>query len=204
MKHATALHILTTAALLAVIVPATPAQAGSIAITYNLTGVGTVQSSTATTLTLVAQASGSVLSGNANLNAAWNPVAYSDVSVLDLTTSLLNGNFTLSFANGDVLFGKVFEDDSAIDASPSQTGPFPQTLTFTGGTGEFAGAAGSVSGLGFLGTTNFTVSGSGVVDAPAIPEPASLALVLGGLAFLIVRSRHTRLRLKSADESPRQ
>jgi hypothetical protein len=118
--------------------------------------------------------------------------------MLDLTTGLLNGTFNLSFADGDMVFGNVFEDDSVIDASPSQTGPFPQTLTFTGGTGEFAGAAGSVSGLGFLGITNFTVSGSGVVNAPAIPEPASLALILGGLALLAIRPWHASL--KSADE----
>ncbi len=170
------------------------ANAGPIAITYNLTGVGTVESSTATTLTLVAQANGSVLSGNPNLNLAWNPVTYSDQSVLDLTTGLLNGTFNLSLADGDTLFGQIFEDDSVIDASPTQTGLFPQTLTFTGGTGQFAGAAGSVSGLGFLGTTNFTVSGSGVVDTPAIPEPASLALILGGWALLIGWSRRAGVR----------
>ncbi len=169
-----------------------PSFASQIAITYSLTGVGTVQSSTDTTLTLVAQANGSVLSGDPALNAAWNPVTYSDQSVLDLTTGLLNGTFNISFADGDTLFGKVFEDDSIIDASPSQTGPFPQTLTFTGGTGEFAGAAGSVSGLGILGTTDFTVSGSGIVNAAAVPEPGSLALIFVGFVLLIVRRWHTR------------
>jgi hypothetical protein len=121
--------------------------------------------------------------------------------VLDLTTNLLNGNFTLTFADGDTLIGKIFEDDTAIDTSPSQTGPFPQTLTFTGGTGEFAGATGSVSGNGFLGTTNFTVSGSGTVNAPAVPEPASATLLLGGLAILIVG--RWRIAAKNASESRR-
>src|SRR6185312_2584558 len=104
-----------------------PAKADSIAITYSLTGTGTVVGATATTLTLDAQASGSVLSNDPGRNAAWNPVSYSDQSVLDLTTNLLNGNFTLTFADGDTLTGKVFEDDTAIDTSPTQTGPFPQT-----------------------------------------------------------------------------
>lgn len=176
-----------------------PAKADSIAITYSLTGTGTVVGATATTLTLDAQASGSVLSNDPGRNAAWNPVSYSDQSVLDLTTNLLNGNFTLTFADGDTLTGKVFEDQTAADTSPSQTGPFPQTLTFTGGTGEFAGATGSVSGNGFLGTTDFTVSGNGTVNAPAVPEPASAALFLGGLALLIVRCR--RIAAKKASES---
>ncbi len=192
------LHVLTAFILGTVCLPA---EAGPIAITYNLTGVGTVQGSTATTLTLVAQANGSVLSGNPTLNSVWNPVTYSDQSLLDLTTGLLHGNFTLSFADGATLFGSLFEDDSAIDASPTQTGPFPQSLTLTGGTREFTGATGSFSGNGFLGTTGFTVSGSGSVTAPAIPEPGSAALLFGGLALLIARRRYTTL--KSADQSRR-
>ena len=165
--------------------------ANAIGITYSLTGVGTVQSATDTTLTLVAQAGGSVLSGDPGLNAAWNPVTYSDQSVLDLTTGLLKGNFSMTFANGDALLGHIFEDDSAV----TDTGPFTQTLTFTGGTGEFAGATGSVSGNGFIGTTTFTVSGSGTVNAPAVPEPASAALLLGGLALLIAKRTIRKLLL---------
>lgn len=169
-----------------------PAKADSIALTYSLTGVGNVVSSTPTTLTLIAQANGSVLSGNSGLNAAWNPVSYSDRSVLDLTTGLLNGTFTLSLASGDELFGDVFEDDSAIDASPTQTGPFPQTLTFTGGTGDFAGARGSVSGQGYLGATNFTVSGSGTVNTSATPEPGPAALLMCGITLIAAGAKRAR------------
>lgn len=163
------------------------AQADSIPITYSLTGTGAVTGMTATTLSLSATASGSVLSGDSVLNAAWNPVSYSDNSVLDLTTNLLNGTFDLVVADGDTLFGNVSEDQTAPDTSANGTGPFPQTLTFTGGTGEFAGATGSVSGIGFLGTTSFTVSGSGTLNAPAVPEPAPAALLLSGLALISVR-----------------
>lgn len=164
-----------------------PAQADSIAVTYSLTGTGTVQSTTDTTLTLAAVANGSVLSGNSNLNAAWNPVTYSDESVLDLTTNLLNGSFTLTFADGDTVIGNIFEDDTVVDTSATQTGPFSQTLTFAGGTGGFAGATGFVSGEGFLGTTIFSVSGSGTINTPAVPEPAPAALLLGGLALISVK-----------------
>lgn len=180
----------------------TPVKADSIAITYSLTGMGTVVGSTATTLTLVGQFSGSVLSGNPSLNAAWNPVSYSDQSVADLTTGLLNGTFNMLFANGDTLSGNVFEDVSAIIASPTQTGPFTQTLTFTGGTGEFAGATGSASGSGLVGTTLGTVSGSGTINAPAVPEPAPAALLFAGLALVIVRWRQSTAT--SASESRRQ
>ena len=173
-------------ALLVTFATAVPIRAASIPITYSLTGTGTVVDSTDTTLTLDAQASGSILTGSAALNATWNPVSYSDQSVLDLTTNLLNGNFTLTFADGDTLTGTIFEDDTAIDASPTQTGSFSQTLSFTGGTGEFTGATGSVSGTGLLGTTTFAVLGSGTVDTAAVPEPSSAWLLLGGLLLLIL------------------
>ena len=174
---------------------AIPAKADSIAITYSVTGVATVVSSTDTTLTLQGQFSGSILSSDPGLNAAWNPVAYSDLSVADLTTGLLNGNFTFSFANGDMLVGNVFEDVSALVSNP--TGTFTQTLTFTGGTGEFVGATGSVSGEGFSGTTNATASGSGTLNAPAVPEPASAALLLGGVALCILRRWRPKTKIGS-------
>jgi hypothetical protein len=176
------------------VVVCSPARADSMAISYSLSGIGTVVDATDTTLTLDAQADGSVLSSDPGRNALWNPVTYSDQSVLDSTTNLLNGTFSLSFADGGTLTGDVFEDDSVVDASPTQTGPFTQTLTFTGGTGEFAGATGSVSGDGFLGTTDFTVSGTGTVNASATPEPASIALFLGGLSLLIVRCWRPKAR----------
>ena len=162
---------------------AIPAHANSIAITYSLTG-GPIADPvlSGTTLILDGLFTGSVLSSDAGLNTVWNPVTYSDHSAADLTTGLLNGTFNIVFANGDTLFGNVFEDVSAVIATG--TGPFTQALTFSGGTGEFAGATGSTSGAGLAGGT---VSGSGVLNAPAVPEPASAALLLGGLALLSAR-----------------
>ncbi|MGI8741544.1 MAG: hypothetical protein ACR2NN_03025 [Bryobacteraceae bacterium] len=159
------------------------ANAGTIAITYSLAGDLTRPPvMTGTTLTLDALETGSVLSGNPSLNAIWNPVTYNDHSVVDLTTGLLNGTFSLKFADGNTLSGKLFEDTSKLDAAG--VGPFTQTLTFTGGTGEFAGATGSASGPGVGGTNGFMSSGSGTINAPAaVPEPASASLLL---------SRHSR------------
>jgi hypothetical protein len=185
-------------ALFAIFVMAVPAQADSIAVTYSLSGTATVVDATDTTLTLNAQSSGSIVSGNAAFNAAWNPVSYSDQGVLDFTTNLLHGNFVLTLQDGDTLTGTVVEDQSAVDASPTQTGPFTQTLTFTGGTGAFAGVAGSFSGNGVVGATDFTVSGSGNLNTSAVPEPASGTFLLGGLAILILGQRTSRRRRTSA------
>ena len=67
-----------------------------------------------TTLILDGLFTGSILSGIPALNAAWNPVTYTDHSVADLTTGLLNGTFNIKFANGDMLSGNLFEDVSAV------------------------------------------------------------------------------------------
>jgi hypothetical protein len=159
------------------------AKAGIIAVTYSFDGgpVGP-EVPIGTTLTVDHFSTGSVLSGNPSLNAIWNPVTYLSHDVIDLTTGLLNGAFTMTFADGDTLSGKLFVDLS--QAFANGTGPTPQTFTFTGGTGEFAGATGSFSGTGGLVGNGFTISGSGIINAPAIPEPASIALVLGGLAVV--------------------
>src|ERR1700722_13371336 len=153
------------------------AQAGTIAVTYSFDGgpvgpevpIGTI-------LTVDHFSTGSVLSANPSLNTIWNPVTYLSHDVIDLTTGLLNGAFSMTFADGDTLSGKLFVDLS--QAFANGTGPTPQTVTFTGGTGEFAGAIGLFSGTGGLVGNGFTISGSGIIKAPAIPEPASMALVL--------------------------
>jgi hypothetical protein len=180
------------ACLLTACIAIVSAQAGTISISYNLSGGPTGPPVVSgTTLILDGLFTGSVLSGNPVLNAAWNPVTYSDHSVADLTTGLLNGTFSITFANGDALFGNVFEDVSALVASGG-TGPFSQTFTFSGGTGEFVGASGSTSGGGIATSTGSTVSGSGILTAAGVnaPEPGSVALFLGGLVAIVIKRRN--------------
>jgi hypothetical protein len=184
------------ACLLTACIASVSAQAATISISYSLTGGPTgppVMSGS--TLILDGLFTGSVLSGNPALNSVWNPVTYSDHSVADLTTGLLNGAFSVTFANGDVLSGKVFEEVSALLATGG-TGTFTQTFTFTGGTGEFAGATGTTSGGGVATTTVTTVSGSGTLTAAGVgvPEPASVALILGGLVAIVAKGRRIRQR----------
>ena len=180
------------ACLLTACIAIVSAQAGTISISYNLSGGPTGPPVVSgTTLILDGLFTGSILSGDPVLNAAWNPVTYSDHSVADLTTGLLNGSITITFANGDTLFGNVFEDVSAVVASGG-TGPFTQSFTFTGGTGEFAGASGSTSGGGIATNAVTTVSGSGILTAAGVnaPEPDSVALFLGGLVAIVIKRRN--------------
>ena len=90
----------------------------------------------------------------------------------------------LTLTDGNALSGNVFEDVTAIVAT-NGVGPYAQILTFIGGTGEFEGATGSVSGAGVGGTNVSTVLGSGTLNAPAIPEPESAALFPAGLAMMV-------------------
>jgi hypothetical protein len=62
-------------------------------------------------------------------------------------------------------------------------GAFTQAFTFTGGTGEFAGATGSLSGAGVAGPAG-RASGSGTINTSPVPEPASAMLFLSGMAVL--------------------
>jgi hypothetical protein len=138
-----------------------------------------------TTLIVDGVFTGSVLSGDPSLNAVWNPVTYSDHSVINLITGLLNGTFTMTFANGNMLLGNLFEDVSQVNPTGGTGGAFTQRFTFTGGTSAFAGATGSLSGAGVAGIGG-SASGSGTVNAPAVPEPASAALLLSGMAVIFV------------------
>jgi hypothetical protein len=143
-----------------------------------------------TTLVVDGLFTGSVLSSDPGLNTVWNPVTYTDHSVIDLTTGLLNGSFTMTFADGNTLSGNLFEDVSEVVATGGTGGAFTQIFTFTGGTGEFAGATGSLSGTGVAGIGG-SASGSGTINATAIPEPGSSVLFLSGMSviFLLWRSK---------------
>ena len=181
--------------LCASLVASVTVRAGTINITYSLTGMGTVTGMTSTTLDLTGAFTGSIDQANPAKNAVWNPVTYNDVSQANLLTGLLTGTFSIAFANGEMLSGIVDENVSAIISSPTGTGSFTQTLTFTAGTGEFAGVSGSASGTGFVGAVTGTVSGSGTLTAPGLitPEPGSIALMLGGLTFISARYRRRRI-----------
>ncbi len=162
------------------------ANAATIAVTYSFAGaaVGTpVISGTIETVDHLS--TGSVVSGNPSLNAVLNPFTLLSHDVIDDTAGTLNGASTITFADGSTLSGRQFVDFSKPN--------LPETLTFTGGTREFAGATGLFSGQSaLLANGGFTVSGSGTINAPAIPEPASIALAGLGIAVMALCRRRRR------------
>ena len=183
-----------TACLFIASIASMPARADTVGISYSFAGAGVappVQSGA--TLIIENSATGSFLTYDPALNAIWNPVTFTLHCVLDLTTGFINGTSTFTFADGAELFGNEFEDARAIVATGG-IGPFTETFTFTGGTGEFAGATGSISGSGIGTATGFTESGSGTLTAAGVstPEPASVALIFGGLLVLAARWKVAR------------
>src|SRR5258708_27349449 len=72
------------------------AQAATIGIAYSFAGAPTAPPVlTGTILTLNGLATGSVLSGIPSLNAIWNPVTFNTHDVVDITTGLNNGSFSM-------------------------------------------------------------------------------------------------------------
>jgi len=163
-----------------------PSRAATIGITFSNSGAETsAPVLVGTILNVNAAATGSILSFNPSLNALWNPVTFTTHDAIDITTGINNGTFTITFADSDTLVGTILENDAALLATGS--GPFTQTLTFTGGTGAFTGASGFLTGSGLSSPTGFTASGSGILTAAGVvtPEPASLGLIFGGLLVVL-------------------
>jgi hypothetical protein len=156
----------------------------SVSVSYSLTGntTGATMSGGFLVLTGAAQVAVNGLTG----------VEETDQESLNLMTGLANGTFALTFPDGDTAFGDLFENDSAVNPMTTM-GPFTQTLTFTGGTGQYAGVSGVLDGAGNVYPTFYESSGSGTLTAPgliATPEPDSWLLMLsGGCAFVALGIR---------------
>ena len=146
--------------------------ASTVNVTYSLTGSG---SGDPLNPPLLGSATGS-LSPLGNIT--WN-----DVIFPNLATGAGDGTFTMTFTDGDTLFGTAHYQG---DFSNYPIVPFTQLLTVTGGTGEFLLYSGTLTGVEISNQLDgsFTSSGSGALVTPA-PEPGSLVLLGTGLASLL-------------------
>ncbi len=173
-----------------------PAQAGTVYVTYSFSGAlaGTPVVS-GNFLTVEGIGTGTVDEFDPAVNATWNPVTLDTFDDVNLTTGINNGTFTMTFANGDTVSGTLLENDQLVNISTA-TGPITQTLTFTSGTGMFAGISGSTSSTGSLVGGAYSLTGSGSLSAPAVvtPEPQSWMLAFGGMALFATRLRKATQR----------
>ncbi len=186
LKTAMLKTAMTTASLaILACIASVPAHASTVDFTYNLVGGLTGPPVfIGTGLMLDGLATGSFLSSNPGYNSVWNPASLHTHDTLDFATGQSSGIFSCNFADGDTLTGLFFEDDSAVLAT--NTGPFTEKLTITGGIGAFAGATGFAIGGGVIGATGYTAIGGGTVSGPSVvPEPASVGLFCEGLLAMV-------------------
>ncbi len=133
-------------------------------------------------------------SGLSNLGAFVPTLSHCIQLPLSLTdpTPFTLGEFLFEFAAGDTLIGT-----QSGSITPNSPGLFDiaQAFVVTGGTGRFAGASGSFTSVGTLnfrfGQPRTEHNFSGLLKAPAIPEPASWATMLLGFGIIgmALRSR---------------
>ena len=188
------------ACLLIASIASISAQAATIGITYSVDAIALTAPPVlnGTLLTLDALWHSSIISGNPALDTTWNPVTFHTRDFLDITTGISTGIFDFKFANGSTLSGNFLEVQSA-EFLATQMGSFTNMFTFTGGTGQFVGASGSISGGGLVRPDGFTVGGSGTLTAAGLPtpEPASAALIVGGLLVMVASQKLLRQRTLS-------
>lgn len=98
------------------------------------------------------------------------------------TGGIFNGQFTFDFDNGNTFFGTyVGTLQLPVPAPPGENRAIVLTYTITGGTGVFAGASGTLLGVGAL---TFSATGpSSHIEINTIPEPATFLLLATGFAW---------------------
>jgi len=193
-----AIKFWTTAALLAA--SGAPAVAGTVTFTGTRSNTNTLNppgTGRCAPLNTVNIAPGALLSsGSSNLGAFASTQSHciaGPPGPMNPVREVTDGEFTYAFEQGDSFFGTY--TGVVTFASGVVTGV--ENLIVTGGTGRFLNATGSIVSTGTLtfgmvngatvGIFNGTVNG--VLDAPAIPEPATWGLMIAGFAGVGLASR---------------
>jgi PEP-CTERM motif len=168
------------ACLLALNFCATPTmQADTINVTYSLTGSGGGDPANPP---LIGNATGSL--------SPLGSVVWLDMIYPNVATGASVGTFTMTFTDGDTLFGTTQYQG---DFSKFPLVPFTQLLTVTGGTGEFLLYHGTLTGLEISNRLDGTFTSSGGGTLVTTPEPESLVLLGTGLASLLAYRKRALL-----------
>lgn len=126
-------------------------------------------------------------------SGGFNLTGYLSTDVVDMSTGQGSGSNRFVAANGDELLGSFTVQ--VIPTATAGTLRLEGLTQFSGGTGAFAGATGSASFVGsgtFISETRALVNFVHDGQLSMVPEPASAALLLGGLAAIGVRASRRR------------
>ena len=109
-------------------------------------------------------------------------------------TNYSGGMFDFTFDQGDVISG-TYSGFFTPTGTPNVLNTFVDYVV-TGGTGRFLGASGMIHGVGILDRTvprplnSLTLSGT--LDMPAVPEPATWAMMITGFGLVGAAARRRR------------
>ena len=109
-------------------------------------------------------------------------------------TTYSGGIFTFAFDAGDEFTGTY----SGFFASTDVENVLNTTVNYvvTGGTGRFAGATGAIQGVGILDRRPLrpinNINLTGTLDLPAVPEPATWAMMIMGFGVVGAMRRRRR------------
>ena len=183
------------AAACTLLMSASAATADVLGFTGTVTGVSTLIGADATCAPLQFR---SVIDPASTVgHSTLGDFTYSTNTCLSLGGALSNGTFTMNF--GADSFSGTFDGGS----TPSDTPGISDTawlFTVLSGTGRFAGASGTFEGAGLADArtrpTHVVIGFIGNINAPAVPEPASWALMLlgfGGMGVIMRRGSKASL-----------
>lgn len=179
MRYKTALHAAAGAAALA---SAIPAQADVLSFTGTLSARANVSANAACTPSF----RGIILPANTVGTSSLGAFTYGHtVCTAGAAGGAVIGEFALNFA-GDGFFGTL----NGI-ATPTATPPLSNldfVYTILGGTGRFLGATGTFTGIGTadprVQPSRVELAYNGSINAPAVPEPATWAMLILGFGMV--------------------
>jgi hypothetical protein len=120
---------------------------------------------------------------------------YSTSTCLGTPGSASFGSFIIDF--GVDSFNGTFDGGSTPTAIPGIS-DVAWTFTVLGGTGRFLDASGTFDGVGTADArtrpTQIAISFNGIIDAPAVPEPATWEFLILGFGGIGLAMRRRRLR----------
>lgn len=190
----------------AALVSTTPALARTVTFTGTRANVNTINppgTGRCAPLNTVNIAPGALSStGMSNLGAFASTQSHciaGPVSPMNPVRQVTDGEFTYAFAEGDSFFGTYAGTVELANGTITGT----ENLVVTGGTGRFLNATGTILATGTLtfgmvdGATVGIFDGvvNGTLNAPAIPEPATWAMMIAGFGLAGATARRRRVRV---------